>query len=166
MDDRNSEGDGPPLQKPRPVRPAPAPAREVASGSSAREEGEEGGAAGKPTPVRRGVGDEKAPGPPVPESPPRTFRAEGETWIVRIAGRTRTGTRPDSGIPLKHLRFYRESDPEEPVREIYQPGGSLDHLYDEELEGLLARARPVPTEEDLRQEERSRRRDRRKRRGR
>lgn len=128
-------------------KPRPAGQNPSASGESdgrprpVREGMTEGDS--RPTPVRdlmdgAGEGLEAAEVP----APSRAFEADGEHWIVRVEGRTRSGTAPDRGALLLHLRFYRDEDAEHPEREAVVAGTSLDPLYDEELADILRRSRP------------------------
>jgi hypothetical protein len=73
----------------------------------------------------------------------RFFESDGETWVVREVGQTRSGTGSDSGAPLLLLEFARSIDPEKPLRKNLAVATSLDALGDEELGELLQRSRPV-----------------------
>lgn len=101
----------------------------------------------RPTPVRVAM-DAPPPGDSRPADvlPSRSFEARGEEWIVRITGRTVTGTRPDPGALLMQLTFYRSEDPEAPVRELLTVDRPLDALYQEDLEEFLDRSRPAKEE--------------------
>lgn len=96
----------------------------------------------RPTPVRVAM-DAPPPGDsrPARELPSRRFEVEGEEWVVRITGRTVTGTRPDPGAPLMHLTFYRAARPDEPERELLTVERPLDALYVEDLAEFLERSR-------------------------
>ncbi|MFP3949020.1 MAG: hypothetical protein ACLFWG_09845 [Longimicrobiales bacterium] len=97
-----------------------------------------------PTPVRVAM---EAPPPgdsrPPEELPSRRFEVEGEEWIVRISGRTITGSRPDPGALLMHLSFFRSEDPEDPRRRLITVDRPLDALYEEDLRELYERSRPT-----------------------
>lgn len=129
------------------------PADATVSDEGGEAEGEtEGGeepqaAASVPTPVRVAM-DAPPPGDsrPPEELPSRRFEVDGAEWIVRISGRTITGTRPDSGALLMHLSFFRPAEPETPVRALVTVDRPLDVLYDEDLRELLERSRPAELE--------------------
>lgn len=110
--------------------------------------GDEGGA-GRPTPVRVAM-DAPPPGDsrPVESLPSRTFEALGREWIVRITGRTVTGTRPDAGALLMQLEFFHPREPETPVRELLTVDRPLDALYEKDLEELLERSREAGDPEE------------------
>lgn len=114
---------------------------EVAEAESPTEAAQE---PSRPTPVRVAM-DAPPPGDsrPADALPSRTFQARGEEWIVRITGRTVTGTRPDPGALLMQLTFYRSEEPETPARELLTVDRPLDALYSEDLEELLGRSRPA-----------------------
>lgn len=139
----------PPERTERPERAA-EPEEEVGGpeeeGPPAEEGGveEPAGAASVPTPVRVAM-DAPPPGDsrPPEELPSRRFEVEGEEWIVRISGRTITGTRPDAGALLMHLSFFRGDDPEDLRRRLVTVDRPLDALYDEDLRELYARSRPA-----------------------
>lgn len=108
------------------------------------EEADDAAAASPPTPVRVAM-DAPPPGDSRPPQalPTRSFQARGEEWIVRITGRTVTGTHPDAGALLMHLTFFRSSDPEKPARELLTVDRPLEALYEEDLEEFLDRSRPA-----------------------
>jgi len=145
-------------ERPSPPRPASGADAEGGAGPAApeapgradregekegEEEGEDAGAdVSRPTPVRVAM-DTPPPGDsrPMESLPSRTFRARGREWVVRVTGRTVTGTRPDPGAHLMQLEFYHAEEPEEPVRELLTVERSLDALYPEDLEEFLERSR-------------------------
>ena len=96
----------------------------------------------RPTPVRDVMADSDETHEAASDIPSRTFESDGDVWVVRVEGRTRSGYGPDTGAPLLHLRFYRGEDASEPERHLVLPGKSLDPLYDAELVTALQRARP------------------------
>lgn len=103
----------------------------------------------RPTPVRIAM-DRPPPGDsrPAEELPSRRFDAEGEEWIVRITGRTITGSRPDPGALLMQLVFCRAEEPETPRRELLTVDRPLDALYEEDLQEFLGRSRPTEADGD------------------
>lgn len=116
-------------------------AEAVEEEAEAGETGEPAGAASVPTPVRVAM-DAPPPGDsrPAEELPSRRFEVEGKEWIVRISGRTITGTRPDAGALLMHLSFFRPEQPEMPARQLVTVDRSLDAFYDEDLQELFERS--------------------------
>lgn len=99
-------------------------------------------AASVPTPVRVAM-DAPPPGDsrPPDELPSRRFELDGEEWIVRITGRTITGTRPDAGALLMHLSFFRPEEPGDPIRRLVTVDRPLETLYPEDLAELFGRSR-------------------------
>jgi len=81
----------------------------------------------------------------VEELPSHRFTSEGVEWIVRLTGRTSTGSTSDPGAPLLHLTFYRAGDPLVAVRETLLPGTSIDDLVELDLSTVLSSARNVPS---------------------
>ncbi len=79
----------------------------------------------------------------VEDLPSRKFDKEGQDWIVRLAGRTTTGSATDSGAPLLHLIFFRAGERSVPIRETLAVGDSLDALGEDRLALLFDSARPV-----------------------
>ena len=108
------------------------------------DEEDDGEEASRPTPVRVAM-DAPPPGDsrPVDSLPSRTFEARGREWIVRVTGRTITGTRPDAGAHLMQLEFYHAEEPDEPVRELLTVERSLEALYPRDLDEFLERSRPA-----------------------
>lgn len=108
---------------------------------------EPGGAASVPTPVRVAM-DAPPPGDsrPPDELPSRRFEVDGEDWIVRLSGRTITGTRPDAGALLMHLSFHRPDEPESASRKLITVDRPLDALYEEDLLEFFQRSLPTDTE--------------------
>lgn len=143
--------------KPRPVRPKrakpkPAPSRPASAEDS------------RPTPVRALEEAEEVPAVPTTEGPLRRFNHDGQEWLVRVAGSTFTGEGigEASGAPVTQLHFSRSEEEDAPLREAYLAGRDLDDLFDEELEALLLRARPVSRDDDGRASGRPSRRRRRR----
>lgn len=126
-----------------PARARPPDRKEGGQGDDGEPEGARDDDERRPTPVRVAM-DAPPPGDsrPTEALPARRFEAGEEEWIVRITGRTITGTRPDPGAPLMELTFYRAPESDEPVRELLTVERDLDAFYEEDLEELLARARP------------------------
>lgn len=127
-----------------PERGGPAEETERPEPAGPEEGGDDESAPSRPTPVRVAM-DAPPPGDSRPRRalPSRRFEARGEEWIVRITGRTVTGTRPDAGALLMHLTFYRSADPDTPVRELLTVERPLDALYEQDLEEFLDRSRPA-----------------------
>ena len=75
------------------------------------------------------------------------FVSEGVEWIVRLSGRTSTGSASDRGAPLLHLTFFRADDPLVAVREALLPGDSIDHLFEADMNEVLAGAREASVPE-------------------
>jgi hypothetical protein len=120
----------PPSSAPR--APHPAPARYVA-----------------PAPARGSDPRRREPPESAPREPRRAIEVRsrahtvnGEEWIASEAGRTASGGAGDSRAALLLVLFARAAAPEQPVIEALTTVPDLDHLGDEELAALLARARP------------------------
>lgn len=134
----------------RPQKPGDGPEEAEEEPADEEPDEEDGEAAGgesspsRPTPVRVAM-DAPPPGDsrPTEALPSRRFEARDEEWIVRITGRTMTGTRPDPGALLMHLTFFRAEEPESPVRELLTVNRPLDALYPEDLDEFLERSRPA-----------------------
>lgn len=149
MPPSSSEGRRAP-ERSGPAEPTEGPRRAVGDEEADEEqaepdeEGDDESSGPRPTPVRVAM-DAPPPGDSRPASalPSRRFEAREEEWVVRITGRTVTGTRPDPGALLMHLTFYRSDDPETPVRELLTVERPLDALYEEDLEEFLDRSRPA-----------------------
>lgn len=104
-----------------------------------------------PVPVR----DLMKPGSPEPgaeegpavdppwEGPEFRFETEEGAWIVRTAGAGAYGTGRTGRARLVAIHFFREAEPEAPVREILVPAGRFPHLRPEELRALFDRATPI-----------------------
>jgi hypothetical protein len=95
-----------------------------------------------PTPKPASVRDLTAEAPPQ-QSPPAVQEAEvtvdGETWTVRVLGRS--GRASGASPPLLLLGFWGMGDSEDsPTREVLVVGESLDDLTIEGLEVALSRA--------------------------
>jgi hypothetical protein len=112
----------------------------------------------RPTPVRDLMEGAHAEAEPARS---RTIEVARETWHVRVGGRHKSGTRPDTGASLLLLFFHRSEEEGKPDREIYVPVREMDQLSDTDLADLLGRARPHRTAEESRSDQtpgRSRRR--------
>lgn len=134
-------------QKPRPRKaPGARPRPEPGSGTGP---GERGSGGGPPTPVREAMDapalDEVLADPA--ELPSRALEVEGERWIAREGGRTRTGQRGDAGVPLLHVLFYRDEAPERAVREALVVGRALERMDEAQLARAFEGSRPIPDEE-------------------
>jgi hypothetical protein len=89
-----------------------------------------------------------------PSAESRTeIEVEGARWSVEVAGRSRSGTAPDSGAPLLLLRFRRGGEEAEGhgegaarAREAWAVGVSLAGFSRLQLAEILARSRPEPSE--------------------
>ena len=111
-------------------------------GTGAPGDGPEG-----PVPVRD-LMKRTAPGPEgeaeAPwEGPDRRFETEDGAWVVRAAGTGAYGTGRTGRARLVAVQFFRESDPDTPVREVLVPAGRFPHLRPEELRELFDRATPM-----------------------
>lgn len=93
------------------------------------------------------TGDAPEPDPSLRE---RALEIDGEEWIVREQGRTRSGAGSDAGAPLLYLVFARGSDPARPVRHMTAVGRALMELDDVHLRELWDRSKPhtPPSEPD------------------
>ncbi len=76
---------------------------------------------------------------PLEDLPHRSFEHDGREWIVRLCGRTSTGSAPDPGAPLLHLVFYSAADPSVACGGALVPGKSLEGLPELQLPELLAK---------------------------
>lgn len=149
-------------------RPKPIPVRPPSS-SRKKEKGPDPAAesAPTPTPVRDVMGDAadegSTPAPSLLEAE-IAFESDGDRWVARSGGRTRSGAAPDSGAPLFLVFFHRageDGEPaEEPEQEAWAVGHGLDDLTEGEVELLLARSRPYQGTQEGAQDRRSRSRSR------
>lgn len=102
---------------------------------------------GGPVPVRDLM--RKLSGEPEVEQEPewegveRGFETQDGAWVVRTAGEGLYGTGRRGTARLVAVHFYRESDPDTPVRESLVPVGAFPHLQPEELRALFDRATPI-----------------------
>ena len=107
--------------------------------------------AGGPVPVRD-LMKRVQPEPEAPTEEPRretpefTFETEEGGWLVRRAGAGAYGTGRMGGARLVAVHFYRETEPENPVREALVPAGRFPHMGEEELEELFEKATPIDTD--------------------
>lgn len=111
--------------------------------------GEKGGEKG-PVPVRdlmRQITPEvEADGEARWEGVEKSFEAGGVTWHVRTAGAAAYGTGTKGTARVLAVHFFREEDPERPVREALVPAGVFPHLVAEELRALFDQAIPIDLE--------------------
>lgn len=106
-----------------------------------------------PVPVRetmRTTTPESAPDAPAETGSPAgapplegAFENEHGPWIARSAGVGAYGTGRTGRAKLVAIHFFREEDPETPVREALVPAGAFAHLRAEELRDLFERATPI-----------------------
>lgn len=105
-----------------------------------------------PVPVRdlmkQMVSRPEVEGEPRWEGTEHTFERDGESWLVRAAGAGAYGTGARGRARLTAVHFYREQDPETPVREALVPAGVFPHLRPEELRTLYDRATPIELDRD------------------
>lgn len=105
-----------------------------------------------PVPVRdlmkQMVSRPEAEGEPRWEGTEHAFEQDGETWIARAAGAGAYGTGARGQARLTAVHFYREEDPETPVREALVPAGAYPDLRPEELRTLYERATPIELDRD------------------
>lgn len=85
----------------------------------------------------------EAEGEPRWESDERTFELEGARWTVRSAGAGSYGTGRLGAARLLAVHFFREDEPELPVREALLPAGAFPNLREEELRALFQAATPI-----------------------
>lgn len=108
-------------------------------------EGKKGGDG--PVPVRdlmkQMVSRPEAEGEPRWEGTEHVFEGPDETWTARTAGAGAYGTGVRGRARLVAVHFFRESDPDTPVREALVPAGVFPHLRPDELRTLLERATPI-----------------------
>lgn len=78
-----------------------------------------------------------------PDALERGFTREGEAWVVRPAGEGLYGTGRTGTARLVAIHFFRERDPDTPVREALVAAGAFPALRPEELEALFERATPI-----------------------
>lgn len=121
---------------------------------SDRDPKQEEGATG-PVPVR----DLMRPAPPPPDVPeaendPRWdgleqgFDTADGRWIARSAGAGSYGTGRRGTARLVAVHFFRESEPDTPVREALIGGGLFAGLQEEELKALFETATPIEVSEE------------------
>ena len=112
---------------------------------------QEGGPEG-PVPVRdlmKRVGSQpEADGEPRWEADAREFEHEQEPWLAQVAGAGAYGTGRNGRARLVAVHFFREADPETPIREALVPAGRFPHLRPEELRSLFQRATPIELDRD------------------
>lgn len=110
------------------------------SGSSRKNEGgrmrrpdRRGAASGREEPRRPAL--ERTP---LEDAPSRRFEHDGCEWIVRLCGKTSTGSAMDPGAPLMHLVFYMAAEPLVACGDVLVTGKSLEGLSELRLPELLA----------------------------
>lgn len=105
-----------------------------------------------PVPVRdlmkQMVSRPEAEGEPRWESEEKVFDLRGESWTVRAAGAGAYGTGARGRAKLVAVHFYREAEPDTPVREALVPAGVFPHLRPDELRTLFERATPIDLDRD------------------
>lgn len=105
-----------------------------------------------PVPVRdlmkQMVSRPEAEGEPRWEGAERGFEMDGETWCARVAGAGAYGTGTRGQARLVAVHFYREEDPDTPVREALVGAGNFPHLRPEELRTLFEKATPIDLDRD------------------
>lgn len=105
-----------------------------------------------PVPVRdlmkQMVSRPEAEGEPRWEGTELTFDRGEESWLVRAAGAGAYGTGSRGQARLVAVHFFREDDPETPVREALVAAGAFPHLRPEELRTLFDRATPIELDRD------------------
>lgn len=102
-------------------------------------------------PDRNGAASHREPTPRAPlertaleDLPIRSFQHDGGEWLVRLGGRTATGSGRDPGAALLQLVFYTGVEPSVSCGEALVPGQSLEGLSEDRLAELLATmTRPV-----------------------
>lgn len=79
----------------------------------------------------------------------RRFEVGEDVWLARAVGVGAYGTGGMGRARLVAVQFFRESEPETPVREALVAAGRFPHLRPEELRALFDGATPmaVPGEE-------------------
>lgn len=105
-----------------------------------------------PVPVRdlmkQMVSRPEAEGEPRWEGTEHVFEQDDETWTVRTAGAGAYGTGARGQARLVAVHFFRESDPDTPVREALVPAGVFPHLRPDEIRTLFERATPIELDRD------------------
>ncbi len=85
----------------------------------------------------------------------------GDSWVARVSGRSNGGVLPLRTIPLMEVEFFKETEPDSPLRHAVWQGASLEGLDEGALNLLFQASNPYSTPKP---EEAPR--DRKKRRGR
>lgn len=103
-----------------------------------------------PVPVRdlmkRMASQPEVEGEPRWEGTEHTFELDDALWTARTAGAGAYGTGSRGRARLVAVHFYREDDPETPVREALVAAGRFPHLRSEELRRLFEGATPIDPE--------------------
>lgn len=91
-----------------------------------------------------------APPPPggaaaevAPDADVLSFERAGEVWLARAAGAGSYGTGRRGAARLLAVHFFRDSEPEEPIREALISAGVFSTLQPAELLELFDRATPI-----------------------
>ncbi len=101
-----------------------------------------------PRSVRAGLDGQASKPTAVQDLPSREFVSEGVEWILRLSGRSSTGSPSDPGAPLLHLMFYRADEPLVEVCEALIPGDSIDRLFEADLAAVVESARKATMPEE------------------
>ena len=98
----------------------------------------------RPTPVRAAM-DSVEPGAEEADAPDRTVLDpdDGQEWVVRVTGRSRSGVVPLRIIPLMEVVFSRVEAPGVAVRRALCKGESADAVSEEDLIRLLKESGPA-----------------------
>jgi hypothetical protein len=98
----------------------------------------------RPTPVRAAM-DSVEPGAEDSDAPGLTFLdpEDGQEWVVRVTGRSRSGVVPLRVIPLMEVVFCSVEAPDVVVRRALCKGESADALSEEELIRLFRESGPA-----------------------
>jgi hypothetical protein len=101
-----------------------------------------------PAPARSGVPPREAgrETEPAAAGPEHRFRAEGQEWLARPAGRGCYGTGRRGTARLVAVHFFAADAPREPLREILMAAGAFERLREEELVVAWDRATPIERE--------------------
>lgn len=91
----------------------------------------------RPPPATESGGESRWPGEE------REFEMDDARWTVRTAGAGSYGTGRKGIARLVAVHFFREAEPETPVREALVPAGEFHNLRDPELRTLFNRATPI-----------------------
>lgn len=108
---------------------------------------DEKGTGSGPVPVRdlmkRTPPETAAGGEPEWRGDEREFDLDGARWVARTAGAGSYGTGRRGTARLLAVHFFRDDEPETPVREALLPAAEFPNLRDPELRTLFQRATPI-----------------------